>query len=54
MMTMRTMISNMQMMTIVTTVSSSQTMMALKTMISNEEMITIMTIAGTHDIMVTI
>ena len=54
MMTTKTMISNKEMMTIVTTVSSSQTMIALKTMFSNNQLISIMTIAGTHDTMMTI
>ena len=41
-------------MTIVTTVSSSETMMTLKIIISNREMLTIMTTAGTPETMVTI
>ena len=51
---MKTMISNKEIITIVTTVSSSETMMALKAMISNREIMTIMAISGTRHTMVTV
>ena len=51
---MKTMISNKEMMTIVTSVGSGVTMMTLKTIIINREMMTFVTIASTPEIMVTI